>query len=85
MERPEGTMPIHRLHRPLAGYEQTAKALRLFLQEQIASDKEAAKPVADSCRFAFDVSCSKTAIFHPSVILAVATSRLSRFTCAIGR
>jgi hypothetical protein len=47
LERPEGTMPIHRLHDPLAGCEQTAKALRLLLREQLATDKETEKPVAD--------------------------------------
>ncbi len=40
LDRPEGTMPIHRLHGPLTGYEQTAKALSLLLREQLAADRE---------------------------------------------
>jgi len=38
LERPEGTRPIHRLHAPLAGAEQTARALRLLLREQMLAD-----------------------------------------------
>ena len=38
LERPEGTKPIHRIHAPLGGYEQTARALRLLLREQLRAD-----------------------------------------------
>ncbi len=41
LERPEGTRPIHRIHAPLTGVEQTARALRLLVQEQLRD--EAAK------------------------------------------
>jgi hypothetical protein len=41
LERPEGTRPIHRIHGPLTGVEQTARALKLLLQEQLRD--EAAK------------------------------------------
>lgn len=37
LERPEGTVHIHRIHSPLAGARQTARALLLLLKEQLAS------------------------------------------------
>jgi hypothetical protein len=38
LEHPEGTVPLHRLHGPLTGFTQTARALGLLLKEQLASD-----------------------------------------------
>lgn len=39
LERPEGTRPIHRIHAPLTGVEQTARALRLLIQEQLRDEE----------------------------------------------
>ncbi len=39
LERPQGKIPIHRIHAPLAGATQTARALRALLKEQVASEK----------------------------------------------
>jgi hypothetical protein len=54
LERPEGKEPIHRLYGPLSGFEQTAKALRLLLREQLATDKEAAIGPADGWKKSAD-------------------------------
>jgi uncharacterized protein (TIGR03067 family) len=45
---PSGTIPIHRIHAPLAGMEQTARALKLLLEEQLRNDKSADAPEAPS-------------------------------------
>jgi hypothetical protein len=39
LERPLGTIPIHRREDPLAGAAQTAKAFRLLLREQLQPGK----------------------------------------------
>jgi hypothetical protein len=39
LKSPEGKQPIHRLHAPLAGMEQTARALRLLIEEQMKDDE----------------------------------------------
>lgn len=39
LEKPEGTIPIHRRVHPLSGAEQTTKAFRLLLQEQMKAKK----------------------------------------------
>ncbi len=39
LDHPEGTVPLHRLHGPLAGFTRTARALTLLLKEQLASEK----------------------------------------------
>jgi hypothetical protein len=39
LEHPEGKLPLHRVHAPLAGATQTARALRLLLKEQLASER----------------------------------------------
>ncbi len=39
IERPEGKVPLHRREAPLAGAKQTARALRLLIKEQLASEK----------------------------------------------
>jgi hypothetical protein len=38
LERPEGTHAVHRPYPPLAGAEQTARALRFLLREQLQAD-----------------------------------------------
>lgn len=54
LERPEGKEPIHRLFGAVSGFEQTAKALRLLLQDQIAADKEAANASLDGWKKSAD-------------------------------
>jgi hypothetical protein len=39
LEKPLGTIPVHRGPHPLAGAEQTAKAFRLLLVEQMKAEK----------------------------------------------
>lgn len=39
LEHPEGKHTLHRLYAPLLGAEQTARALRLLLKEQLAAEK----------------------------------------------
>ena len=43
LKAPEGTEPISRLHAPLGGMEQTARALRLLLEEQMRDDESKKK------------------------------------------
>jgi hypothetical protein len=38
LEHPTGKEPLHRIYPPLAGAEQTARALRLLLREQLLAD-----------------------------------------------
>ena len=40
LKHPLGTIPVHRKARPLAGAEQTARAFRLLLEDQIAAETE---------------------------------------------
>jgi hypothetical protein len=40
---PLGKEPIHRIHAPLSGMEQTARALRLLLEEQLREDESKKK------------------------------------------
>jgi hypothetical protein len=44
LNAPSGKIPIHRIHAPLAGMEQTARALKLLLEEQLRNDKSADVP-----------------------------------------
>jgi hypothetical protein len=44
LKSPKGKEPIHRLLPPLSGMEQTARALRLLLEEQMKDDESKEKP-----------------------------------------
>jgi uncharacterized protein (TIGR03067 family) len=45
---PSGKIPIHRIHAPLSGMEQTARALKLLLEDQLKNDKPADAPESPS-------------------------------------